>query len=333
METRYSTLASWSLAIVKTLEKSGVDGEALMKQAEMDIQSVKENPEARIPIEKMTHLWTLAEEATQNPAFGLSVSDNVNPLHFRALGMLMMTSNSIAETFEKVVKYYSLISNTGLVELERTPELIGFKILPLEGVEISTLAIDAFFASVVVLCEQVLHSRTFVDSVEFIKSEPKNKEPWSAFFESQVRFGSAINCLWMKRDILEAHSAFGDSRMALYSESVIQDYLENMQQGSWRDRVYQAIHAAFTHGEPSLSEIAAQLNIGERSLSRRLKEENTSFRSLLAEKRKELAGFYLRNSDLSVTEVAFKLGFSDVSNFNRACQNWFGCSPSAYRNA
>lgn len=333
MKTRYSTLASWSLAIVKALEKSGVDGEALMKQAEMDIQGIKENPEARIPIEKMTRLWGLAEDATQNPAFGLSVSQSVNPLHFRALGMLMMTSSTIAETFEKVVKYYSLISNTGLVELERTPEFLGFKIQPLESVEISSLAIDAFFSSVVVLCEQVLHNRDFVDSVELIKPEPKSKEAWETFFQCPVTFGAENNCLWMKRDILEAHSAFGDSKMALYSESVIQDYLETMKQGSWRDRVMQAIHAAFTHGEPSLADIAAQLEVSERSLSRRLKEEQTSFRALLSEKRKELAQFYLKNSELPVTEIAYKLGFSDVSNFNRACQNWFGCSPSVYRKA
>ncbi|GLQ30251.1 AraC family transcriptional regulator [Litoribrevibacter albus] len=327
----YSTLASWSLAIVKALDKSGIDGIELLAKAGLDYEAIQLNPEARIPIEQMTQVWLLAEVATQNPAFGLTVSSCVNPLHFRALGMLMMTSHSIAETFEKVVKYYSLISNTGLVELEHTPDLLGFKIQPLEGVVISTLAIDAFFASVVVLCEQVLNSRSFIHSVELIKPEPKNKTAWQTFFQCSVKFNADTNCLWMKRDILEASSAFSDSRMAVYSESVIQDYLETMKQGAWRDRVMQAIHAAFTHGEPSLADIAAQLEVSERSLSRRLKEEQTSFRALLSEKRKELAQFYLKNSELPVTEIAYKLGFSDVSNFTRACQGWFDCAPSVYR--
>lgn len=328
---KYTTLASWSLAIVKALDAAGVQSEALLEQAGIDARAIQSNPEARIPIEQMTRLWQLAEQATQNPAFGLRVGMNVNPLHFRALGMLMMTSGSLAETFDKVVKYYSVISNTGQVSVERTPELIGFQIRPLEGVMISSLAIDAFFSSVVVLCEQILHSRAFVSSVQLMKPPPKNSDPWREFFGCDLLFSATTNCLWMKRDVLEAHSAFSDSRMAMYSENVIQDYLSSIEQGTWRDRVYQAIHAAFTHGEPKLSDIAEQLNQSERSLSRRLNAENTSFRELLGEKRKELAHFYLTNTDLAVTEIAYKLGFSDVSNFNRACQSWYGCAPSAYR--
>ena len=39
----------------------------------------------------------------------------------------------------------------------------------------------------------------------------------------------------------------------------------------------------------------------------------------------------LREEGLSVSEVAFRLGYNDVSNFSRAFRRWTGQSPSDFR--
>ena len=46
----------------------------------------------------------------------------------------------------------------------------------------------------------------------------------------------------------------------------------------------------------------------------------------------ETASFYLTDSDASISEIAEKLGFSDVHNFSRAFKSAIGLSPSTYRN-
>jgi AraC-like DNA-binding protein len=39
----------------------------------------------------------------------------------------------------------------------------------------------------------------------------------------------------------------------------------------------------------------------------------------------------LRETKLSVTEIAFALGYFDHANFTRAFNRWVGCTPSEYR--
>jgi len=58
---------------------------------------------------------------------------------------------------------------------------------------------------------------------------------------------------------------------------------------------------------------------------------NTSFRELLDEIRQELAKQYVTISDVSLSEVTFLLGFSELSSFSRAYKRWYGVTPSGIR--
>ena len=73
------------------------------------------------------------------------------------------------------------------------------------------------------------------------------------------------------------------------------------------------------------------LNRNERTLQRQLKMEGTTFKTLLNEIRIELASKYILDSQLSLTEISFMLGFSEISSFSRAFKRWLGKSPTDYR--
>ena len=81
----------------------------------------------------------------------------------------------------------------------------------------------------------------------------------------------------------------------------------------------------------SLAHLARVMNTSERTLKRRLKAEGTSFRILLAESRGELAKEMLKDDTLTLTDIADKLGFSDLSSFSQAFKRWFGQSPGSFR--
>jgi AraC-like DNA-binding protein len=66
-------------------------------------------------------------------------------------------------------------------------------------------------------------------------------------------------------------------------------------------------------------------------MQRQLQTENTNFKNLLNEVRSELADKYIRDSQLSLTEISFLLGFAEMSSFSRAFKRWTGASPSAFR--
>ncbi|NND57869.1 MAG: helix-turn-helix domain-containing protein [Xanthomonadales bacterium] len=82
---------------------------------------------------------------------------------------------------------------------------------------------------------------------------------------------------------------------------------------------------------PGLSEIAKSQNVSPRTLIRRLKRGETSYNRILEDVRKTLAADYLLRSNLNVTEIGYRLGYQDPSNFGRAFRGWFGISPGHFR--
>lgn len=84
-------------------------------------------------------------------------------------------------------------------------------------------------------------------------------------------------------------------------------------------------------GLPSLAELAAMLNISPRTLNRYLEREGTTFRHLSGRIQHELACERLAAGTMTVTEVAYSLGFTDPANFTRAFRERAKCSPREYR--
>jgi AraC-like DNA-binding protein len=66
-------------------------------------------------------------------------------------------------------------------------------------------------------------------------------------------------------------------------------------------------------------------------LQRRLKEYGLEFKKLVDDTRRRFASNYLKDRKHTLTEVAFLLGYSDVSAFNRAFKRWTSMTPLEYR--
>jgi hypothetical protein len=52
---------------------------------------------------KLYKLWKAAIKATANPAFSLSVFEHANALHLKALGVLIVSCENLAQALEKVI--------------------------------------------------------------------------------------------------------------------------------------------------------------------------------------------------------------------------------------
>ncbi|HXV83613.1 MAG TPA: helix-turn-helix transcriptional regulator [Candidatus Binatia bacterium] len=71
--------------------------------------------------------------------------------------------------------------------------------------------------------------------------------------------------------------------------------------------------------------------ITPRTLQRQLKEQGMEFKHLVDDTRRRFALSYLRQRRNTLTEIAFLLGYAEVSAFNRAFKRWTGFPPLAYR--
>ena len=96
-------------------------------------------------------------------------------------------------------------------------------------------------------------------------------------------------------------------------------------------RVRAVLTELLPKGEPGAAAVAAQLHLSERSLQRRLADARTGFSAVLKDTRHSLARSYLRDPQTSIGEIAYLLGFGDMSSFTRAFRRWEGLSPSEFR--
>jgi AraC-like DNA-binding protein len=85
------------------------------------------------------------------------------------------------------------------------------------------------------------------------------------------------------------------------------------------------------HGKASLPNVARDLAIGSRTLARRLSDEGLMFKKVLEESRVALAKRYLAERNLPIIEVAWLLGYNEVSAFFRAFKRWTGMTPRQFR--
>jgi AraC-like DNA-binding protein len=82
---------------------------------------------------------------------------------------------------------------------------------------------------------------------------------------------------------------------------------------------------------PHLQEVAARLAMSPRTLRRRLQERNSTYQHILDEVRVELAKEYVGATNLSVDQIACRIGFTEATTFRRAFKKWTGMNIKEFR--
>ncbi len=86
-----------------------------------------------------------------------------------------------------------------------------------------------------------------------------------------------------------------------------------------------------SEGYPDVGRVAVILGLSTRTLQRRLAVLGSSYTQLVAAARFSAARQSLQQSDRSVSDIAFDLGYTDVAHFSRAFRRWAGVSPRTFR--
>jgi AraC-like DNA-binding protein len=84
-------------------------------------------------------------------------------------------------------------------------------------------------------------------------------------------------------------------------------------------------------GRTDIEGAAAMAGIGAQALQRRLREAGLSYRDVVGAARLARAEALLRETDLSVTEIALDLGYNEHANFTRAFRRATGLTPTDFR--
>ncbi len=88
---------------------------------------------------------------------------------------------------------------------------------------------------------------------------------------------------------------------------------------------------AIPAGVGNIETVAKQMLVSTRTLQRKLAKENTTFVKQLNHSKELLAKNLILNTNSSTAEIAYLLGYSEVSAFTRAFMQWTGLTLTKYK--
>lgn len=325
-------------AILETLRTLHVaEPECLLQQAGIDPQLLAK-PENRIPLDQQQLLWQLASERSKSAAFGLHFARCMQPTSFGVLGYMAMNCHTIDECFDAVVKYQFLAGQGGEFTLERDLHQVSLCYTPVNPEHPATAQrVLAMLAANVSFGRWLVGEDFRVMRVQLVQQQPVSGTEcaeYEEFFACPVEFDSANNRLVYDAAVMQLAVPNASEELLQLLQERANRLLEGMSQGSGiAARITSLLATQLTNTVPDRARIAAQIGMSERTLQRRLAEEGTSFQEILENTRHYLARELLRNTRLSLNEVAMRLGFAEPSAFFRAFKKWQGCTPGQYRAA
>ena len=172
-----------------------------------------------------------------------------------------------------------------------------------------------------------------VQQAHFTYSEPQDLKMLKTTFGTDLYFDQPVSCLYFARDSLDYPlTRLYDGLSSLLVHLPV-DHL--FSDGEPRDvflnQLRQTLLRLLPQGGINIDQVAEHLNLSRRTLQRRLSERDTQFQQVLQQLRADLALRYLADERLTVTEIAFLLGYSDQGSFSAAFKSWHGLSPLEHR--
>lgn len=331
MPSTSTTITSWALLVWITLQEHGFDSFAIFKEAGLDHTKLG-NGQARYRLDEMTRLWTIAVRETGDPCFGAEVGKHWTPTTFHALGFAWLASNTLKDALQRFTRYTRIVNNSLTAKLETHGANIHLVMETSEDEsKIHSAARDAGMTAVITMCRLLCGNDFSPTEMHVSRDRPKCHKELEKFVGCQIEFNAEQNQSLFDRISAEKHLPTGNSELVKVNEDLAMKYLVKLDGASIMMQVKARLIEMMPRGHVSEEAIATQMNLSLRTLQRKLREENTSYSQIYKSIRQEMAGEYIQNPQMSMTEIAYLLGFSEQANFTRAFRRWYGTSPSAAR--
>ena len=286
-----------------------------------------------LPVEQVGILFERAAAVTDNKAMGLSMGRDFHYESSSLLIVAMLAAPSVAGGLTFLNQYDRYIDSgiTTSFQPNADPFVFTADLIHLGGVEMGQL--NEYLIGFLV---QTLLTATRT-SVPLIKVTFKHREPDQTgalrqFFACPLEFGREHNSIQLPTDFLQ--QPFLTSNKLLYRilANAMETYFSMGDKTSgFVASVCRQIMLEDPMVNPDSKRIAGQMGLSTRTLRRRLSEEGFTFNGAKNLARERRAKYLLVNSRASLTEIAFELGYSELSAFSRAFRGWVGETPQAYR--
>ncbi|MGO3295279.1 MAG: AraC family transcriptional regulator [Marinobacter sp.] len=171
-----------------------------------------------------------------------------------------------------------------------------------------------------------------LEKAEFNYPRPAHGDEYRHIFHCPLEFDSDCTALTFDKRFLSAPVIRDQSEMLQFLKTSPADLLSRPDESNtFTGKIRALIGRDFSKPLPDFEWIASELHTSPQTLRRRLKQENTSFQEIKDLLRRDMAIYYLGRHELSINDIAEKVGFTEPSTFHRAFKKWTGVTPGAYR--
>ncbi|WP_244968787.1 AraC-like transcriptional regulator QhpR [Rosenbergiella collisarenosi] len=290
------------------------------------------NPTMSLSLVNYCRVMEVAAKHSGIDNFGLYYGKQFKPQSLGLLGYIGICSSTLEQALRNVVRAFPYHQHDTFVQLVDKGESWQLHYQVRHGAILqrrqdAELTLCMFLN----LIRHALGSHWAPKEVHFEHPRPAAWHEHCKVFDAPIWFDQPTNCLVIPKSDGSRSMPESDPMLLTVTQDAIRQLNYQVSTQPFVDQIRAQVQLAIGEGEPDLETIADQLAMTPWSLQRRLRQEGMSFSGVVDHVRGEMAMCYLQQPQLSVTDMALLLGYSEVSAFSRAFKRWFGTSPRQWR--
>ena len=330
MTSSHSTAAvSYLQALFDYLRLRGVAAAEVLDGAQIDLA----DRDARVAEPLAAGCFNRAAARLGDEDIGMHVGEQIRPGHYGVVGYVGMACATLGEAMFCLQRYQAMVVDVGARPIELRGQEVLLSWRPDDQSHYYRHMAEFNLAALVTFIRWITGQPLLPLRIEFPYPAPARLDEQQRVFGCPLVFDAdcyrlVVPLAWNELPLIQP-----DPAMRQLMDRLAEKQLLSLQRQD-DDLVAQArrlLAQKLSEGEASLDRIAAAMNVSPRSLQRRLQDQSSSFSQLLDEVRRELAGRYLEDPALDLTDLAFLLGYSEQSAFTRAFKRWHGKAPAEVR--
>jgi AraC-like DNA-binding protein len=320
------------------LREQGADADAILGRAGLAAEDLTD-PERRVPLIRFLGLLEICADELGDPHFGLRFGIQYDPRHAGVVGNVALASRTVHGALQTIGRYLPTMVDSAVHGLDVEGGMAfaySYYIDPL--MMTYRQKNDWGVAFVCNVIRRGLGEPDWAPAEVLLPQLPPEsaaaRRERAGLLRAKVRGGHAWAGIRFDAAVLERPMKTADAMIERLMRHYGDLQLSGLEtQRDELDRLRRSIAQLVVEGDSGVERLAQDFGWSVRTLQRRLAASGLSYSDLLGQVRKTLALNLLENPSMAISQIAYCLGYSEVSTFNHAFRRWVGRAPRDYRNS
>ncbi len=348
MATRHSIIGL--VEILKWMEQQGFARESILLDTGIDDARLANTTETLLPQQELQFYRNLLS-VSDNPNILLEAGFKLKLATYGIWGLALISSPTVRKAIELGIQFVDFTYTYNTIIFFEEGETAGIRISKAQALgDLERPMIERDISAVYVLLQHLIQQDQHVDEI-FVGWDNDHQCHYESFFDCPVHFGHDATELRFTRECLDLELPQHNALALQLCMDQLEQTRPSLEVGRQKTKDFNAVdcEAATKSGtengtedstdsvrrylsstplyRTSMESCAQTMNMSTRNLRRKLEQECASYQSILDEFRYALSDKYLNDTDMTLNDIAERLGYSDAANFSHAYKRWSGSAP------